>query len=331
MELVTVDTGQHYDRNMAAGFVEELGLPEFQRTVHTRGLRPHEQIGLITSTVGRHVVDFQPSCVCVFGDTNSTLGAAIGAMAAGCPVVHIEAGARSFDASMPEELNRRMVDHCADLLLTVSSNCTSNLLRERVPGSVVEVGDPLYEVFLGEWKRSSTADTTRAIDQSRCCLLTLHRRALLENRAMLKLVLDSVSELAIEESLEVFFPLHPHTERVLNEYRIQFGPGITPTAPLLYGAMIKILRSTALVITDSGGLQKEAFWAGRPCVTLRPNTEWRETIDAGANCLADAAALGRVSREMLRRTLSEAHGITDPYHGLGSSVRIAAAIAERYV
>jgi UDP-GlcNAc3NAcA epimerase len=330
VEVVAISTGQHYDRNMAAGFAQELRLPTMQASLHTRGLPRHEQVSVIACEVGKLVTQYRPSCVCVFGDTNSTLGSAIGGVTAGCPVVHIEAGARSFDPSMPEEVNRRIVDHCADLLLAVSSRCAKNLLREHVTGSVVDVGDPLYEVFIAEWRRESNESVESGQTGVRSCLMTLHRQALLDDRRQLSLVLDSVSEFAIAESVQVHYPIHPHTASILREQRVRLGPGITPTQPLLYGELIQLLRRSVLVITDSGGLQKEAFWAGRPCVTVRPNTEWTETIRARANRLAQGANVGRAARTMLRRDLQEADGRTDPYHGLGSSERIVAAIVERY-
>jgi UDP-GlcNAc3NAcA epimerase len=270
----------------------------------------------------------RPTCVCIFGDTNTSLGGCLAGVTADVPVVHIEAGARSHDMTMPEEVNRRLIDHSSDLLLAVSQACLENLIREDVPGTVVDVGDPLYEVFADNMALLPDASADPSAKPK--CLMTLHRQGLVDDRKALGTVLGSVSRFAEAQNIEVVFPAHPRTASMIKRELAESVKGISVTGPLLYQDLLYLLRASVLVITDSGGLQKEAFWAGKPCVTVRSTTEWGETIAAGANVLALGDDVGPAAQHMLSIKLSPPSKLTDPYHGQQASMRVAEALVERY-
>jgi UDP-N-acetylglucosamine 2-epimerase len=274
------------------------------------------------------IKQYAPTCVCIFGDTNTSLGGCLAGVTAGVPVVHIEAGARSHDMTMPEEVNRRLIDHSSDLLLAVSQACVENLIREDVPGSVVDVGDPLYEVFADNMALLPPAHVDRLAKPK--CLMTLHRQGLVDDAKALGTVLGSVSRFAEAQNIEVVFPAHPRTATMIKKELAESVDGISVTAPLLYQDLLFLLRGSVLVITDSGGLQKEAFWAGKPCVTVRSTTEWGETVAAGANVLALGEEVGPAAEHMLSVSLSPPSQSTDPYHGLQASMRVVDALVERY-
>lgn len=330
VDLAVVHTGQHYDHAMSGGFLEELELPAPTAFLGCGGRPRAEQVAAVVQGTAEAIRARRPACVCVFGDTNTALAAALAATSTDTPVVHIEAGARSHDMSMPEEVNRRLIDHMGDLLLAVSRRCVANLRRESVPGTVVDTGDPLFDVFernfaVGGFPAVSTQSGRRT------CLMTLHRQALVDDWAQLSEVLTGVSEFADSAGVEVVFPVHPRTRATLRAHAgMQLG-NIAPCEPLRYQDLLATLGRCSLVITDSGGLQKEAFWASKPCVTVRTVTEWGETVDAGANVLAQgkgvAAAAARMIDMPARHHLDDG---ADPYHGAGSSRRVAEAIIERY-
>jgi UDP-N-acetylglucosamine 2-epimerase len=326
LDLSLLHTGQHWDANMSSGFFDRLELPAPRHHLGCGGGTRIEQIICVANGTAMRIHDDTPDCVCVFGDTNSSLGGALGAVASGIPVVHIEAGARCHDMSLPEEVNRRLIDHCSDLLLAVSANCVDNLRREAVPGKVANTGDPLFEVFV-DAIASLPSRTDKALPT---CLMTLHRQGLVEEPGALGIVLASVSQFAVDENVRVVFPVHPRTRRALQRDRLEKIPGISFCEPLLYHEFALELRDSSLVITDSGGLQKEAYWLGKPCVTVRSSTEWTETTTVGANVLALGDDVGKAARRMLHTPLDAPSEDRDPYHGRGASTRVLAALVDRY-
>lgn len=330
VRVTVVHTGQHFDWNMSGGFFDALGLDAPDHFLEVGGRSRAEQIGRVTEGVAALLTRGDASCVCVFGDTNSSLGGALGGVAAGVPVVHIEAGARSYDMSMPEEVNRRLIDHCSDFLCAVSSACAHNLATEAVRGQVSQTGDPLLDVFLTHRAALSTELPVPVNKRDRTCLLTLHRQALVDDPAALVAQLDVINHIAGEAQLRVVFPVHPRTARALAETAPRRLSQIDLCEPLLYGALLERLCRARLVITDSGGLQKEAFWARTPCVTVRPNTEWTETLSLGANVLAMSTGVAAASRQMLDVDLTALSDARDPYGPPGASERIADAVATRY-
>jgi UDP-N-acetylglucosamine 2-epimerase len=276
IDEIVLHTGQHWDPGMSAVFFEELELPEPAyrldlRTAETAAMEPP-----IRAAVERE----EPDWVVVYGDTNSTLA---GATAAGdIRVAHVEAGLRSFDLTMPEERNRIAVDELSALLLCPDERSAAQLEREGVGGRREVVGDVMADaarIFAPIARRR----TVQRVDGA-YAVLTLHREANTEPERLRRIVA------AINEAPWTFaFPVHPRTRRVLDEHGIELGSNVRQFEPLGYLEMLALVESAARVVTDSGGLQKEAYWLHVPCVTLRANTEWVDTIEVGANTLVDPA------------------------------------------
>jgi UDP-N-acetylglucosamine 2-epimerase len=258
----------------------------------------------------------RPDWVLVYGDTNSTLA---GAEAAGdVPVAHVEAGLRSFDLSMPEERNRIAVDRLAALLLCPDERSAAQLEEEKVPGRSEVVGDVMADaarIFLPIARRR----TSLAVE-GEYAVLTLHREANTEPARLARIAA------AVNAAPWTFvFPVHPRTRRVLDEHGIELGPNVRALEPLGYLAMLALVAGAARVVTDSGGLQKEAYWRRVPCVTLRANTEWVDTIRAGANALVDPAEPEGLTAALATATFPDD---APPLYGDGhASERIAALLA----
>jgi UDP-GlcNAc3NAcA epimerase len=285
-----VHTGQHFDDQLSAIFFAELGLPA-----------PDEQLGVAlgssTSQTARMLAALEPvleraapDVVLVYGDTNSTLAGALAGAQASVPVAHVEAGMRSFDRSMPEELNRVLVDHASALLLCSSEVAVTNLRHEAVTGLVEMVGDVMVDVALAAQPRArERTDLVRAhgLEPGEYVLATAHRAGNVDDPARL----ERLVELLTAVPAPVLLPLHPRTEARLASAdlleQLRSDPGVTLTAPLGYFELTALLCNALAVLTDSGGLQKEAYLAGIPCVTLRPSTEWTETVEQGWNVLVD--------------------------------------------
>ena len=277
IDEVVVHTGQHWDAEMSAVFFEELGLPEPAYRLDLRTADPAAMQPQIRAAVERE----RPDWVLVYGDTNSTLA---GAEAAGAvPVAHVEAGLRSFDLSMPEERNRIEVDRISALLLCPDERSAEQLAAEAVGGRREVVGDVMADatrLFLPiARERSSVA---RADPYA---VLTLHRAANTEPE-QLRAIISAVNE----SSWTYVFPVHPRTRHVLDAHGIDLGTNVEELEPLGYLEMLALVAGATRVVTDSGGLQKEAYWLRVPCVTLRANTEWVDTVRVGANALVDPAA-----------------------------------------
>jgi UDP-GlcNAc3NAcA epimerase len=315
IEEVGLHTGQHWDRDLSDVFYEELGLPEprYRLDLHTADaetMRP-----AIAEVVERE----RPDWTLVFGDTNSTLAGAEAAADAGVPVAHVEAGLRSGDLSMPEEHNRIAVDAMAALLLCPDERSRETLTAEGVPGRIEVVGDVMrdaLDLFLPIATRTASPYTDPY------AVLTLHRAANTEPE-QLRRILAAVDA----TGWTLVFPVHPRTRHVLDEHGIGLGSNLRPIAPLGYLEMLSLVAGATRVVTDSGGLQKEAYWLGIPCITLRPSTEWVDTVRVGANVLVDPAD----PRE-LGRALTDARFPKDapPLYGDGHAAeRVAASLASR--
>jgi UDP-N-acetylglucosamine 2-epimerase len=273
---VVVHTGQHWDAGMSAVFFEELGLPEPAYRLDLRTADPEAMKPPIRAAVERE----RPDWVLVYGDTNSTLAGA--EAAGGVPVAHVEAGLRSFDLSMPEERNRIEVDRLSALLLCPDERSAEQLASESVSGRREVVGDVMADatrLFLPIARERSTL----AYDNP-YAVLTLHRAANTEPER-----LRSIIRAVNESSWSYVFPVHPRTRHVLDAHGIDLGSNVRALDPLGYLEMLALVAGARRVVTDSGGLQKEAYWLRVPCVTLRPSTEWVDTVRAGANTLVDPA------------------------------------------
>ncbi len=287
-EEVLVHTGQHYDDNMSDVFFQELDIPRpaYHLDVGS-GLHGAQTAAMMVRIEG--VLDKEkPDRVLVYGDTNSTLAGALVAAKMRIPLVHVEAGLRSFNRAMPEEINRIMADHLSDVLLCPSRTAVENLRHEGILRGVHLVGDVMYEALMHAVGRKSDVIARLGLKENEYLLATVHRAENTDNPERLKTILAALSELAASE--RVILPVHPRTRAVLKNAGIAVqAPGLELIGPLGYLDMAKMERTARMILTDSGGVQKEAYWLGVPCITLRNETEWVETVETGWNVLAGAS------------------------------------------
>jgi UDP-GlcNAc3NAcA epimerase len=289
-EELLVHTGQHHDDSLSAVFFRELGLPRPDRELGIGGGSNTSQLARQLAALESLLVAEQPDAALVYGDTNSTLAGALAASQAGVPVAHVEAGMRSFDRTMPEERNRVVVDHLSELLLCASPTAAANLRAESVAGRVEVVGDVMVDLALRvapAARADGRALEDHGVRDGAYVLLTAHRSGNVDPPERLRALVELVRALPGP----VVFPLHPRTRARLREAglleELAGVEGLHLTEPLGYGAFTALLYHARAVLTDSGGVQKEAYLAGVPCVTLRANTEWVETVQAGWNTLVD--------------------------------------------
>jgi UDP-N-acetylglucosamine 2-epimerase len=298
-----VHTGQHYDDELSRVFFEELGVPAPERQLGAGSGTNTEQTARILGGLEPVLRELQPELALVYGDTNSTLAGALAAAQAGIPLGHVEAGMRSFDRSMPEELNRVLTDHASDLLLCSTETAMENLGREAVRGDAHLVGDVMADVSLAF--REIAEERSRALEEyglepGSYLVVTAHRAGTVDDPQRLSLLVELLE--ALPE--RAIFPLHPRTRERLKAAglldRLAAAPRLELTPPLGYLDFLKLARHARAVLTDSGGVLKEAYLLGVPCVTLRDRTEWVETVEAGWNVLVDLdrdAALAALERQ----------------------------------
>jgi UDP-N-acetylglucosamine 2-epimerase len=274
--------------------VRELGVPRPEVELGIHGGTNTDQTARMLAALGPLLAERRPDRVLVYGDTNSTLAGALAAAQAQIPVAHVEAGMRSFDRAMPEELNRVLTDHASDLLLCPSRTAVDNLRSEGVAGDVVLVGDVMVDI--AHLFQPRAREETPAF-HSPYVLATAHRAGNVDD----PLRLEALVELLLAVPQDVVLPLHPRTRARLEAAGLlgRLAAGVELLAPQGYLDFTSLLVHAAAVLTDSGGVQKEAYLAGVPCVTLRDTTEWTETVDAGWNVLVDLdrdAALAALAR-----------------------------------
>ena len=271
----SLHSGQHYDHGLSEIFYDELELPP---PTYSLDLRSAETT-LMLPPIRAALEEEQPDYAVVFGDTNTTLAGALAAQELGYPVAHIEAGLRSGDLSMPEERNRIHVDRISDLLLCPDDNSRAILESEAVPGEIEVVGDVMADAFRLFAPIARARATPR---EDSYVVATIHREANVSQPRLGRLVagLNRLDE-------HVVLPLHPRTRLALEREGLRTAPHVELVEPLGYLEMTALVLGARVVLTDSGGLQKEAYWAGVPCVTMRPSTEWIDTVRAGANVLVD--------------------------------------------
>jgi len=283
-----VHTGQHYDDELSRVFFEELGVPAPDVRLGAGGGSNTQQTARILGLLEDVLTDVRPDLVLVYGDTNSTLAGALAGAQAGVPVAHVEAGMRSFDRTMPEELNRVLIDHASDLLLCSTETAVANLEREAAVGEPHLVGDVMADVSLAfrpiaEERSRALAD--HGLAKGEYLLVTAHRPGNVDDPRRLARLVELLEALP----LPALLPLHPRTAASLESSgmrdRLERAPLVCITPPLGYLDFLKLAMHARAILTDSGGVQKEAYLLGVPCVTLRDNTEWTETVAAGWNTL----------------------------------------------
>jgi UDP-GlcNAc3NAcA epimerase len=297
---VIVHTGQHYDDELSRVFFEELGVPAPERELNAGGGTNTAQTARILAALEPVLQELEPTLVLVYGDTNSTLGGALAASQADIPTGHVEAGMRSFDRSMPEELNRVLTDHASDLLICSTETAVANLEREGAAGEVHLVGDVMADVslaFRDIAEERSTVLADLGVEPGAYLVVTAHRAGNVDRTDRL----EQLTELLAALPLPAVFPVHPRTRARLEAAGlVERLDGVQLVPPLGYLDFLKLARHARAVLTDSGGVQKEAYLLGVPCVTLRDTTEWVETVASGWNVLVDLdrdAATAALERE----------------------------------
>ena len=323
---VLVHTGQHYDDSMSGVFFRELGIAD-----------PDYHLGIGSGSHGRQTGDMlkriedvllkeTPDLVLVYGDTNSTLAGALAAVKLHLPVVHVEAGLRSFNRSMPEEINRVLTDQVSSLLLCPTDTAVENLRREGVTEGVHLVGDVMYDALMDSVERARQRSTILervGVRPKEYLLATVHRAENTDHITKLDGIMAALNQLAGPDRV-IVFPVHPRTRKQLE--RLSFEPSayLRLIDPVSYLDMVCLESDAQSIVTDSGGIQKEAYWLGVPCITLREETEWVETVASGWNCL-----VGSATESIVSAVLSTRPGLSHewPYTRGEASTSIAQRIA----
>jgi UDP-GlcNAc3NAcA epimerase len=279
---ILIHTGQHYDDNMSSVFFRELGLPEPDYNLNIGSANHGAQTGAMIAGIEKVLLSEKPCLVIVYGDTNSTVAGALAAVKMHIPVAHVEAGLRSFNKAMPEEINRIMTDHISDWLFVPSETSRENLAREGIAKCVYDVGDIMFDAVLlfSEFARErSSYPRAIGLEEKSFYLCTIHRPENTDNCDKLSRIFSILSAVG----KPVVLPLHPRTRKKISDYRISIAENILFVEPLGYLDMLSTMSSACSVITDSGGIQKEAYYLGVSCVTMRCEAEWIETVETGWN------------------------------------------------
>lgn len=277
---VLIHTGQHFDPTMSDVFFNELNIPPPNYFLNINDCSHGEMTGRMLEKIEKTLRDEKPDAVLVYGDTNSTLAGALAAVKLHIPLVHVEAGLRSFKKTMPEEINRLLTDHSSSLLLCPTKEAIKNLAKEGITKGVHHIGDVMYDATL-------YANTLlQQVDKftGNYALLTIHRAESMYSD-IFNAIMQFVVRFATENDIKIIFPVHPRTKKLLADIPTDKYANIEYVAPLSYLETQACLRKAKYVLTDSGGLQKEAYFHRIPCITLRSETEWVETVAAGWNKL----------------------------------------------
>lgn len=324
---VVVHTGQHFDAGMSEVFFRELDMAPPAHHLGIHGGSHAEMTGAMLPAIERVLVDCRPDLTLVYGDTNSTLAGALAAVKLRIPVAHVEAGLRSRNLGMPEEVNRLLTDRVSRWLFTPTAEAERNLRAEgAAEESIVPVGDVMYDVALRHGRRAGVALIgALGLKAGGFVLATIHRAENTDCAARLTAIVDGLARVATD--LPVVWPVHPRTRAALQALG---GPppaaGLRLIEPVGYLDMVQLEQQAAVIATDSGGVQKEAFFHGVPCVTLRDETEWVELVDAGWNRLAPPADAATVAAAVRAALGSRGRDIA-PYGQGDAAVRIAACLA----
>ena len=279
---ILIHTGQHYDAAMSDVFFDELQIEAPAVNLGVGSASHGEQTAAMLAGIERVLLEERPDWVMVYGDTNSTLAGALAASKLRIPIAHVEAGLRSFNRAMPEEINRVVADHLSGLLLCPSGTAVDNLAAEGIRRGVYVVGDVMLDALLFARARAGARSgvlSRLGVAERQYVVATVHRAENTDDAARLAGIIGALD--ACEGT--VVFPVHPRTRKVIERSRLAVSPRVRFVDPLGYLDMVRLVSTARLVVTDSGGLQKEAYWLGIPCVTVRDETEWVETVAAGWN------------------------------------------------
>lgn len=322
---VLVHTGQHFDDNMSDVFFRQLSLPIPDYNLDINGGSHAEQTAnMLVRLESAYRVE-KPDLVLVYGDTNSTLAAALAAAKMSIPIAHVEAGLRSFNRSMPEEVNRILTDHMSSLLFSPSRTATNNLIREGVSAnSVFQTGDVMFDAVLANSRLITEEDVlpiSTISTNEKYALLTIHRAENTDNNSRLTRLVDEL--ILLSGKMKIVFPLHPRTKSAIERVgRLkELERSLVLISPVGYLDSLHLIKNASIVLTDSGGMQKEAMFLNTPCVTLREETEWLETVDMGANCLYLFAS-GTLSSCVNSQLSSLGSAVDKPYGQGDASIQI---------
>ncbi len=280
-----VHTGQHFDDNMSQVFFNQMGIPKPDKQLNIHSMSHGAMTGRMTEEIEKILIKEQPDWVMVYGDTNSTLAGALAAIKLHIPVAHVEAGLRSFNMEMPEEINRILTDRISRLLFCPTLTAEENLKKEgfdHFPCHVFTTGDVMYDAALF-FRGKATAPRGVSIPRH-FVLATVHRQENTDTPENLHNIIAALNE--ISSQIPVVFPVHPRTAKILEKNPGMLSENVVTTSPLGYLEIIYLLEHCRMVLTDSGGLQKEAYIFQKPCITLRKETEWTELVELGCNMLA---------------------------------------------
>lgn len=322
IEEVLVHTGQHYDTNMSQVFFDELGIPPPKYNLEISGGSHGLMTGRMLEAIESVLLYEKPDWVLVYGDTNSTLAGALAAAKLNIPVAHVEAGLRSFNLRMPEEINRILADRVSNLLFCPTTIAVENLRREGVTKGVSLVGDVMYDVSLyyrGIARLRSDALDRFDLKEGEYVLATCHRAENTDDLSRLREIALALADLA--ENQAVILPIHPRTARIMaDQGLIPVMRNVKLVEPLPFMDMIRLEQSARIIITDSGGVQKEAYFYGVPCITMRDETEWVETVELGWNVLVGASRERILSAASMPSRHPDIHKL--PYGDGKASVKI---------
>lgn len=324
VEEVVVHTGQHYDLNMSNVFFKELDMPEPRHQLEIHGGNHGEMTGRMLAGIERVMLEERPDIALVYGDTNSTLAGALAAVKLHIPVAHVEAGLRSFNMRMPEEINRIVTDRISTWLFVPTEEAVKNLDREGIkPSSIRNVGDVMYDVAIYHGDRASRLSSdiyaSLGLMDKGYVLVTIHRAENTDDSKRLNVIVDSLIRLG--KQIPVIWPLHPRTRGVLDRAGLlsKLTAAIQLIEPLGYLDMVRMERCAAVIATDSGGVQKEAFFHRVPCVTLRDETEWVELVESGWNRLVPPLNADVVVQEILSAKGRDGESVYPYGHGDAAS------------
>ncbi len=287
IDNIIIHTGQHFDKNMSLIFFDELLIKKPKYNLNINSLSHGAMTGRQLEQIEKIFLQELPDLVIVYGDTNTTLAGALAASKLNIPLAHIESGLRSFNLSMPEEVNRILTDRISSYLFTPSKIASDNLIKENIEKNIIyQVGDIMYDILLYFKEKSLLSEKIlkeNNIFPNSYTLLTLHRQENTNNKRRISQIFN-----AIEVSNDFFiFPIHPGTKKILKNYKISMPKNVIVMKPVGYLDMLTLINNSKKIMTDSGGLQKEAYYMGKPCIVLRNETEWTELVEHGASILVD--------------------------------------------
>lgn len=311
---IIIHTGQHYDYEMSNLFFKELNIPKPKYNLNIKSKYHGEMTGKMILGIEKILLKERPDYTIVYGDTNSTLAGALASKKLHIPVIHIEAGLRSYNKKMPEEINRVLTDHCSDILFTPSELAVQNLKKEGCKSNyIIQVGDIMYDVFLSVFNKLKKNNKTHKI------IVTIHRAENTNSKTKMLNIINNLNKLS--DKYSILFPLHPRTLKLLKQYKIFkfLSKKIKIIKPMSYKKTIYYLKNATLLITDSGGMQKEAFFSKIQTLTIRDETEWPETIYGNWNRLVKPKKL-EIYKSVLKYISFKGKNIR-PY-GLGNTSQL---------